>query len=72
MPLDGGDDGLILIRRLLEHAPQRLNPGGLILLEIEYRQGEAVKEMAFQAFPKAQITVQTDLPGHDRLVMIQT
>ena len=72
LALDGGDDGLVLIQRLLEHAPQRLNPGGLILLEIEYRQGEVVKEMAFVAFPNAQITVQPDLAGHDRFVLIQT
>lgn len=72
LALDGGNDGLTLIRRLLEQAPQRLNPGGLILLEIEYRQGKEVKKLALNAFPKANITVQADLAGHDRLVLIQT
>lgn len=34
--LDGGEDGLRLITRLLDTAPNYLNPGGVILLEVDY------------------------------------
>ncbi|MCC7354951.1 MAG: peptide chain release factor N(5)-glutamine methyltransferase [Anaerolineae bacterium] len=48
--LDGGPDGLDLVRRLLAQAPAYLLPGGALLLEIGAGQGEAVKESAFAAF----------------------
>lgn len=40
--LDGGPDGLDLIRRLIASAPDRLAPGGALLLEIGAGQAEAV------------------------------
>jgi len=40
--LDGGPDGLDLIRRLIETAPERLTPGGALLLEIGIGQADAV------------------------------
>ncbi|MBT3240205.1 MAG: peptide chain release factor N(5)-glutamine methyltransferase [Chloroflexi bacterium] len=72
LALDGGDDGLDLIRKLLEQSVHYLNPGGIILLEIEYRQGKKVIDMAKSYFPQAKITIHPDLAGHDRLVEIQT
>ncbi len=70
--LDGGPDGLRLIERLVRQAPTRLRPGGAILLEIAYDQGEAVRLLASQAFPQAALEVKQDLAGLDRLVIIQT
>jgi release factor glutamine methyltransferase len=72
LALDGGADGLDLIRRLLQAAPQHLNPGGGLLLEIEASQGETALELAPQAFPQAEIKVLPDLAGKDRLLLIQT
>jgi release factor glutamine methyltransferase len=43
--LDGGPDGLDLIRRLIESAPDRLNHGGALLLEIGAGQSAAVEEL---------------------------
>lgn len=71
LALDGGEDGLALIRRLLKHAPGLLSPGGLALMEIEWRQGAAVQELAAASFPNAEIRVLPDLAGHDRLLCIQ-
>lgn len=70
--LDGGEDGLDFIRRLLEQAPARLKPGGLALLEIEAGQGEQAVELAHQAFPLARIQVLPDLAGHPRLLVIES
>lgn len=45
MALDGGPDGLDLIRRLAAEAPQKLSPGGLLALEIGHDQATAVCEI---------------------------
>jgi release factor glutamine methyltransferase len=70
--LDGGADGLELIRRFLLEAPGRLAPGGLALLEIEAGQGEAAAALARQAFPTAEVAVLKDMAGHDRVLAIKT
>ena len=72
LALDGGPDGLGLIRRLLTEAPRLLAPGGRILLEIEYRQGAAVSALARNIFPTAQVQVHQDLAGLDRVVEVNT
>jgi release factor glutamine methyltransferase len=40
--LDGGPDGLAAIRRIVRDAPGVLKPGGLLVLEIGFRQGDNV------------------------------
>ncbi len=72
LALDGGPDGLDLIRRLLTQAPPLLNPGGMVLLEIEAGQGQKSTELAHEAFPDAHINIKRDLAGHHRLMMIET
>lgn len=71
LALDGGPDGLALIRRLLSQASALLAPGALMLLEIEASQGIASAAIAQTAFPSACVEVYQDLAGHDRLVKIQ-
>lgn len=43
--LFGGEDGLDFHRRLTREAPLHLNPNGVLLLEIGYRQKDAVEAM---------------------------
>ena len=69
--LDGGDDGLAWLCKLLEDAPRLLVPRGLMLLEIEARQAAAVSRLAQEQFPAAEIRVFQDLAGLDRLIQIQ-
>jgi release factor glutamine methyltransferase len=70
LALDGGPDGLTLIRRLLEAAPPILAPGGGMLLEIEATQGEAASRLARDYFPRADIHILPDLAGYDRVLQI--
>jgi release factor glutamine methyltransferase len=72
LALDGGEDGLEKIRRLLNEAETALAPGGLLLLEIEASSGAAVHSLAREAFPKADVLVLPDLTGRDRLVSVLT
>jgi release factor glutamine methyltransferase len=70
LALDGGPDGLDLIRELLDQAPSYLAPRGATLIEIGATQGLAATQLARRAFPAATTTVQTDLSGHDRVLCI--
>ena len=71
LALDGGPDGLALIRRLLADTPRVLAPGGLLLLEIEATQGEQVTALAAQAFPGATIQVHQDYAGLPRVLSVE-
>lgn len=69
--LDGGDDGLELIRRLLCMAPDWLAPHGITLLEIESTRGNQASQLAQALFPGATIHLHQDLAGRDRLLEIR-
>jgi release factor glutamine methyltransferase len=69
--LDGGADGLMLIRRLLEAAPRRLARPGLLLIEHGADQGAAALELAQRAFPDALVTLLKDDAGLDRAVRLE-
>ncbi|MGC8856145.1 MAG: peptide chain release factor N(5)-glutamine methyltransferase [Anaerolineae bacterium] len=71
LALNGGEDGLDLIRRLLTVVPRWLKPGGRIMLEIEASQGSRALSLAYDTFSEAEIHLHKDLAGHDRLVEIQ-
>jgi len=69
--LDGGPDGLKPIRDLLADAPRWLAPGGLLLLEMQFDQGEAITVLGHQFLPTAHVTIHNDLANHPRLVEIE-
>ena len=71
LALDGGDDGLDLLRRLLAQAPSVIQPGGMILLEIGTEQGAATQQLAQDMQTPRQVTVHKDYAGHDRVVEIK-
>jgi len=68
LALDGGADGLEIIRRLCRQAGGKLLPGGYLLLEIGQGQSEAVSDLLNNFFPTAKIAVIPDLSGIDRVV----
>ncbi len=67
LALDGGEDGMDLIRPLVEQAARVLKPGGSLLLEIGYDQGQevscALMEAGFQ-----NVRIIKDYAGLDRIV----
>ena len=71
LALNGGENGLVLIHRLLKDASLFLAPRGFLLLEIEAEQGPEVLALASTPFPQAKIRLIKDLGGLDRLVSIQ-
>lgn len=67
LALDGGADGLDLIRRLFAGIGERLAPRGTVLLEVGAGQAGAVRSLAPAG---ASVHVQADLAGIERLVRI--
>ena len=68
--LDGGADGLDVIRRLVSQAPGKLKEHGTILLELDPDQVPAAEELARQHFPEATTSVEQDLARQDRIFVI--
>lgn len=67
LALDGGQDGLDLIKRITSQAPAYLKSGGYLLMEIGYDQGAAVKAL-FEAAGFEEVEVKKDLGECDRVV----
>ncbi|NPV68660.1 MAG: peptide chain release factor N(5)-glutamine methyltransferase [Anaerolineae bacterium] len=70
LALDGGLDGLDVIRRLAAEAADRVPPTFALLLEIGAGQGRAVSALCRRAFPGARVRVLPDYAGHDRIVEV--
>lgn len=71
LALDGGDDGLDLVRDLLLQVPSVCNPHALILLEIGMEQGQVVIDFANEHLAPKHASIIKDLAGLDRIVKIE-
>lgn len=68
MALNGGEDGLVFYRKIIEQSEQYLNKDGFLCFEIGYNQGDAVKQyMEDKGFTQCRII--KDLAGLDRVVI---
>ena len=70
--LDGGPDGMAVMRRLFDNAPAFLRPGGFMAVEIDPRQRDASLEMARDAFSGARAGCADDLSGRARAIIVET
>ena len=67
--LDGGPDGLDVIRRLVVAAPDHLAPGGNLLCEISPEQADTVGQLLAQQPAFGAPRIVEDLAGHARVVV---
>lgn len=72
LALDGGPDGLDLVRRLLDDVPQVCLPGALVLLEIGADQGEAALRLAHDRLSPTNAAILKDYAGLDRILRFET
>ena len=72
MALDGGSDGLDIIRRIIAEAPYHLFPGGFLMMEIGDDQGPAVLFLAVESGKYRQAQIVKDLTGRDRFLKAKT
>ena len=67
LALDGGEDGLALIRRILAQAPDHLLPNGVLLLEAAPRQMPQIGDLlANNGF--VHVRLHKDLSGRERVI----
>lgn len=74
LALDGGEDGMDLIRPMLCHLPERVKRGGKILIEFGYQSGAVIAALAEGAKADGRITkyaIRRDLSGNDRRLEIE-
>ncbi len=69
--LDGGPDGLLYIRRLIDELPDVLDADGVALLEIGSDQVDAVSDAARASLPDRTTRLHADLGGQPRVVEIR-
>jgi release factor glutamine methyltransferase len=69
--LFAGTGGLDVIRPLVARAPEHLNPGGLLAMEIGAAQADAVCELVRATAAFAEPQVRRDLAGRDRIVLAE-
>jgi release factor glutamine methyltransferase len=69
--LDGGADGLDVVRRLLHQLPARLARGGVALLEVGAGQAGDVRAEAERLPVPAAVSLHPDLGGVERVVRIK-
>jgi release factor glutamine methyltransferase len=67
LALDGGKDGLDLIRRIISLSPDHLLPGGVLLLEAGAGQMPDIRQL-FESCGFAEIRTYKDLAGLDRVI----
>jgi release factor glutamine methyltransferase len=69
MALDGGADGLRVMREILATSPDRIRPGGFLLLEIGAEQADAVRALVAASDRWEPPRVRRDLAGRPRVVV---
>src|SRR3990172_5887180 len=69
--LDGGQDGLASIRRLLAQMPTKAFPESTVLLEVGFGQAPSVAELARALYPDSRIRAYRDLSGVERVLSIE-
>lgn len=69
--LDGGADGLAVIRQLIEHARARLVPGGHLVVELGEGQAASLRGHVEKQSGLAYLSVRDDLQGIPRVATIQ-
>ncbi len=70
LALDGGPDGLDVMRRLFRQASGFVRQGGLMAVEIAPGQLEAVTRIARSCFPTGQVSHDLDFAGLPRVVRV--
>ncbi len=69
LALDGGPDGLDLIRQVVDDLPRVLHPGGAVGFEIDPSQSAEVQRLLCHALPNHRVGVVHDLAGDERHIV---
>ena len=67
LALDGGEDGLDFIRKIIQTAPKNLTKGAHLLFEADPEQMNTIKS-EFEKYKYNDIVITKDLAGRDRVI----
>jgi release factor glutamine methyltransferase len=67
--LDGGEDGLDVIRRIVADSPAFLKEAAALMLEIGHGHGQAVRRLMETSGPFERVEIHKDFAGIDRVVV---
>ena len=71
LALDGGKDGLDIIKRIIAEAPAHLKPSGFLLMEIGDDHADAVMDLVLSSGAYRSASILKDLAQKDRMLMAQ-
>ena len=70
--LDGGENGIVLIERLICQAKDKLRPGGAMFVEIGWDLGERALARSLELWPESEVSITPDLAGLDRVLTLRS
>ena len=70
--LDGGDDGMAIIERLIRQAKNKLRPGGAMFIEIGWDLGKQALARSRELWPDSEVSITPDLAGLDRVLTLRS
>ncbi|MGP6138695.1 MULTISPECIES: peptide chain release factor N(5)-glutamine methyltransferase [unclassified Jeotgalibaca] len=65
------NEGMSLYERLAYTLPFHLKTDGCLFMEIGYQQGEKLQDLYKKAFPDKEVTIQQDINGLDRMLIVK-
>lgn len=71
LALDGGENGVELIERILDQAVGVVAPRFGMIIELDPDHADAVRSLAAARFPGAHVIIRADLTGRNRFVSIE-
>lgn len=66
------NEGMEYLETIMKQAPSKLNRDGAMILEIHPPQSTEIKKIAQEIFPTANIQIEQDLAGKERIISIAT
>ena len=70
LALYADNEGLYYYEKIIKQAKKNLKEKFIIAFEIGYMQGDKIKKIAEQNYPKAEVVLKKDLQGKDRFIFI--
>ncbi len=70
--LDGGEDGIEVIERLIGQSRDKLRPGGAMFMEIGWGIGHRVLARSLELWPDSEVSITPDLAGLDRVLTLRS
>ena len=70
LALYADNEGLYYYEKIIKQAKKNLKEKFIIAFEIGYMQGDKIKKIAEQDYPKAEVVLKKDLQGKDRFIFI--